>query len=352
MGEQAPDEQGRLTGYTTYEMITKDNEGEAHVHTLHARRYAVDPSEEIRGAFITQAAPTEIHPTDHTSPTRPYELIAVLPDIQYGFRRISEDHFEPLHDPRAMDVARLILADQRPDTIILQGDILDFSELSKYEADSKHFGDTLQLSINGLHKYLAQLRADNPTARIIGLAGNHEARLAKSVLRHNAQLANIKRANMPEEWHVLSVPYLLRLDELGIEWYGGYPANEYEHSDNLLFVHGQKVRSGGSTAALMSKQYPDTNVIFGHVHRHEVHSRTDRKGRQFSAVTFGALCRNDGAVPSYYNGIEEHGEVVRRYEDWQQGAGLIRNYPDGYVEIVPIKIHHGTARVNGKEYTA
>lgn len=342
----------RLTGFTTYEMVTKDAEGEAHTHVLHARRFAIDSeqAEDVRNTFITQAEPTVINPTEAEIPHRDHELLAVLPDMQYGYRRVGEDRFEPLHDPRALRAAQLILKDIRPDTIILQGDLLDFSELSKYEADSKHFGDTLQLSINGLHRYLAQLRADNPDARMVGLAGNHEARLAKSVLRHNAQLADIKRANMPEEWHVLSVPFLLRMDELGIEWHGGYPANAYEHSPGLTFIHGQQTRSSGSTAALYSKQYPDTNLIFGHVHRHEVHSRTDRQGNQYSAVTFGALCRNDGAVPSYYNGIDEHGEVVKRYEDWQQGMGTIRNYPDGYIEIQPIKIHHGLARVNGKEY--
>lgn len=344
--------EGRLTGYTTYEMITKDNEGEAHTHVLHAKRYAIDPetSDEVRNAFITQAEPTAINYSTHEPVTRDHELIGVVPDLQYGFRRINEDVFEPLHDPRALEVARLVLADLKPDTIILQGDLLDFSELSKYEADSKHFGDTLQVSINGLHRYLASLRADNPDARMVGLAGNHEARLAKSVLRHNAQLANIKRANIPEEWHVLSVPFLLRLDELGIEWHGGYPANEYRHSDTLTFIHGQQVRSGGSTAALYSKQHPDTNVVFGHIHRNEVHGRTDRDGNQYAAISFGALCRNDGSVPSYHNGIEEHGRVVKRYEDWQQSMGILREYPDGYLEVQRVDIQNGVARLNGKEY--
>ena len=344
----------RLYNETEYEMVTKDAEGEAHVHTLHARRYAVGSPEDesLRDIFITQAEPTVINPSKGRAVKRDHELIVDLPDIQYGFRRISDERYEPLHDPRALDVARLVLKDLKPDTIILQGDLLDFSELSKYEADSKHFGATLQLSINGLHKYLAQLRADNPTAKMIALAGNHEARLAKSVLRHNAQLANIKRANMPEEWHVLSVPFLLRLGELGIDWYGGYPANEYRHTPNLTFVHGVAVRSSGSSAAAYSKAHPDTSVVFGHVHRIEAHSRTDRDGIQHSAVTFGSLCRNDGAVPSFYNGIDEHGEVVTRYEDWQQGLGIIRVYPDGNNEFQPVQINRGKARVNGKEYEA
>jgi predicted phosphodiesterase len=347
------EEQGRLVSTSDWEVVTKDAEGEAHVHKLVGHRYAIDhPVDEndIRGTFVTQAAPSIITRIDREPVTRNHELIAVIPDLQYGFRRIDENVFEPLHDPRALQVARMILADLKPDTIILQGDLLDFSELSKYEADSKHFGDTLQVSINGLHRYLASLRADNPNARMVGLAGNHEARLAKSVLRHNAQLANIKRANMPEEWHVNSVPFLLRMDELGIEWYGGYPANEYRHSNTLTFIHGQQTRSSGSTAALYSKQHPDTNVVFGHVHRQESHSRTDRNGNQYSAISFGALCRNDGAVPSYYNGIDEKGHVVKRYEDWQVGMGLLREYPDGYLEVQPISIRDGVVRLDGKEY--
>jgi len=342
--------ESRLVSHATWEILHKDKEGEGHVTLLHGYRYDDTPAPEgIENVFITQAEPTQINYSPASPVQRDHELIAVVPDIQYGFRQVDEV-FQPLHNQQALDVARLILADLRPDLIVLQGDLMDFSEVSRYEADSPHFASTLQVSLNGLHKYLASLRADNPQSRIVGLEGNHEARLSKTILRHNAQLAGIKRANIPEEWNLISLPFLLRFDELGIEWYSGYPANEYRYSDNLTFVHGQAVRSSGSSAAKYSADYPDTNVIFGHIHRQESHSRTTRNGEHLQAQTFGTLSSIEGAVPSYHNGVDNKSKVVKRFENWQVGLGIIRAYQDGYLEIQPVRIKDGVARINGKEY--
>lgn len=359
--------QPRLVSHSTWEVATNHKEEGVQVHTLHGYRYDDLPApESYENVFITQAEPTKIYPSEAAPVERDHKLIAVVPDIQFGYRHVGQvpykitdgpkadynaaEQYQPLHDPRAMHAAQMIMKDLRPDTIVLQGDLLDFSELSRYEADSPHFADTLQMSINGMHRYLAQLRADNPQAEMVGIAGNHEARLAKSILRHNAQTAGIKVANSPESWNVLSAPFLLRMGELGISWYGGYPANEFEYSHNLLFIHGQQTRSSGSTAALYSQKYPDTNVIFGHVHRFESHSRTDRRGNHLQSVTFGTLARIDGVVPSYGNGVDDHSQPVKRYENWQQGMGLVRVYDDGYIEMQPVRIKNGMARVGGVEY--
>jgi hypothetical protein len=316
------------------------------VHTTNQSYESVP--EGIEQPFITQAAPTKITPSRAKPVEREHEVFGVLPDIQYGYREIQGELI-PTHDEKAMAVARLVLKDARPNHIVLNGDNLDFANLSKYEADSNHFANTLQPSLDGMHRYLAELRADHPDADIHYLGGNHEARLVKTVLRYTAQLANIKPANMPDSWNVLSVPYLLRLDELGVNYYGGYPANEYENG-NLLFIHGQSVRSGGSTAELYSKKYPEHNVFFGHVHRLEMHTRTRRNGEYLVSATFGTLADTTGSLPSYGNGVDDRGNIVKHQENWQQGMGIIRRYASQDIEVTPILIQDGTARLQGRQY--
>jgi metallophosphoesterase superfamily enzyme len=336
--------EGRLV--SSWEAITKDNEGEAHVHTLH--KYDHLP-EVPKDAFITQAPPIKITPSKSKPVERGHRLIAVLPDEQIGYRNIRGELI-PLHDERAMSVARSILRDLRPDTIVGNGDTGDQAELSRFTPDSDHFIRTLQPTIDRQSRWDAELAADNPNAKRVRLAGNHD-RLTKFILKNTMQLYGLRRANMPEELPVLTIPYLVRAEETGWQYITGYPANEFRYADDLVFVHGNKVRSGGSTAELMSKTYQGRSVVFGHVHRHESHSTTDWKGNYHTAVSFGTLARIDGVVPSYGNGVDDHGNPVERYENWQNGIGVIYDYQDSY-EFNFIPIINGVARYRGKQYGA
>jgi len=151
----------------------------------------------------------------------------------------------------------------------------------------------------------------------------------------------IRKANAPETWPVLSVPYLLRLDELGVEYIGGYPAGIYWLNDRLACIHGSKVRSSGSTAALVVDD-ERVSTIFGHVHRIELAYKTRRVragARTSLAASPGTLARIDGAVPSTKGSTDPLGRPVPAVENWQQGVGVV-TYEDGdrpfALELVPI----------------
>lgn len=338
----------RLSGYTEYEMVTKNAEGEAEVHKLRADRYVADGGEQDN-PFITQAPPVKITPSRAKPLQRDHKVYASIPDEQIGYRNINGE-LVPIHDERAMKIARMILKDVRPDVIVAQGDTLDFAELSRFAPDSDHFVGTIQASIDRAATWDAELAADHPHAEKVRLAGNHD-RLTKFILKHTMALYGIKRGNAtPEEWPLLSIPYLVRAEETGWNYVTGYPANEYQPEDDLVFVHGNKVRSGGSTAELMSKTYPERNVVFGHVHRQESHARTNYLGKYITAITFGTLARIDGIVPSFGNGVDERGQVVERYENWQRGIGIIRKFGVGKYLFETIPIHDDGAYYNGKHY--
>lgn len=332
--------------YGSWETVARDAEGNPHVFTLHRDTYKVRPVQpDIEDLLIRRAPPLKITPSRAKRTETDHILIASIPDEQIGYRNINGE-FIPMHDERAMRAARLLLKDLRPHFIVGQGDTIDMGEISRYDADSNHFAHTLQKSIDRAAEWDAELSADHPDAIKIRLAGNHD-RLAKFVLKHAAQLYGLRRSG--EQQPVLSTAYLVRADETGWDYVTGYPAAEFQYKDDLVFVHGDKVNSSGSTAAKMSAAYPDRNVVFGHVHRHELHARTNHRGQYFTAATFGTLARIDGVVPSYHNGVTDDGRVVERYENWQQGIGLVRDYGTVYgFEFVPIV--DGIAYYNGRRY--
>jgi len=339
----------RVTRVNVWQGFIKNSEGEIETVDLASAQYIPKPDAENH--LLRQAAPTNIRPSRSKAKPRNYTLLASIPDIQVGYRNINGE-LVPIHDERAIRVARLILADKKPDIIVDQGDGMDLSELSKYEPDSVHFVNTLQAAIDRRHQIYAELRADNPNSDIYEIDSNHIARLGKFILKNTPQLAQIRRAGRKDEWPIISYPSMLRLDELGVKWISGYPAAHYEYKDDLIFIHGKEVRSGGSTAEMYSKKYPDTNVVFGHVHRQESHTRTTRAGHYLTAITFGTLAKTDGHVPSYHNAVNDHNQVVKVQENWQQGLGLIYDYGDGNYQFDTIRIKDGKAFYNGKEYRA
>ena len=338
-----------LTEHNTWQVVAKDSDNEPHVFDLEGKKYK--KTVDVEELLIRQAPPLRITPSRTRIPEREHRVIVDLPDIQMDFYHDLEGERHPTHDERALKVARMICQDLKPNVIVIGGDNVDMAALSRFEKDSLRFSapEALQLAIDGLSNFLGHLRSENPQSRIIMLEGNHDKRLSKYVLKHAEKLYGLKRANSRNEYPVNTFPFLLRLEDMKIEYASGYPANEVWLEDDLVFVHGDRVRSSSSTAELYSKDY-DNDVIFHHIHRHEMHSRTTKTGRFITAASFGTLASIEGDVPSYGNGIDDRGNVVPKYENWQQGMGVILQYPDGYREMHPIHIRNGQARFLGREY--
>lgn len=283
---------------------------------------SAEPQQEI----IREAPPTIIKPAKTVRKQSKDKRAIIVPDLQGGFRRIGEE-LEPIHDERVVEVGLQIIRHAQPDLIVLNGDNLDFPDLSHYMPDSNHFQVVMQATIDRVHEILATMRASAPDAEIVYLAGNHEARLNKQILKHNMHLWGIKRPKAGDDYSWLSVGHLLNLQELDIRYISGYPANSYLINDRLQAVHGDRVRSNGSTAPAYANQ-EELSTIYGHVHRREAYARTNRMGRVIMGLSYGTWARTDGAVPSYGNGVDDEGRIVPRQENWQNGLGFIE-YQNG-----------------------
>lgn len=290
---------------------------------------------------IRKVPPVIIRPAKVTRAKSRDKKAIIVPDLQGGYRRRGEE-LEPIHDEFVVDVGLQIIRHTQPDLIVLNGDNLDFPDLSRFPADSAHFQQVMQATLDRVHEILCEMRASAPDADIVWLAGNHEHRLNKQILQHNSHLWGIKRPGRIDEDSWLSVAHLMNLadPELNVQYISGYPANYYKINDRLQAVHGQKVRSSGSSAHAYAKD-EELSTIFGHVHRMETHSRTNRLGRVVTAMSFGTWARIDGAVPSYGNGVDDNGNIVTRYENWQNGMGFVE-YQDGDkpFQYQPIHIDH------------
>ena len=286
-----------------------------------------------------------------------HKVWSVLPDPQIGYRHI-DGKWLPFHDEAAMDVALQITNwlyyNDRVDGVINLGDFLDLPSQGRFEQEAA-FAGTTQAAFDRGHKFLQEQRAAiGPDAEIVLIEGNHDRRMEKFIMINAASAWGLKRANI-DELPVMSIPYLLRLDEIGVEYIDAYPAGAYWLTDNLRAIHGNKVRSGGSTAAAYTNADPHISTIFGHVHRQELQSKTvfDRDGYIKSiAVSPGCLCRVDGAVPSVNGSTKVDGRPATYWENWQQGVTVVTidEHDEPFFEMV--QINSGVAWFRGQKFTA
>ena len=330
----------------TWEVAMRGQDGEWDTTTLHSYEHLPDEP-------LWQAERAQIRPSKAKPVVRPYKSLLVFSDAQMGFRRVldydtKEYSLVPLHDERALKIAQMICKDLRPDEIINLGDTFDGAEFSRFKPDSTHFHNVTAPTMQRIHDFYAQLRADNPQAKITEVDSNHNLRIDKAILENIPQLANFTRPG--ENKPMMVYEYMANLEHLGVDFISGYGAAEYEYKDDLAFIHGTLAGVNGIGNRL-AKQNPDRNIVQGHNHRAERYLHTDRKGRQLGAFVVGALCRTDGTVPSFHNGVNHQNYPVKYQENWTQNLLHIMDY-DGYYQFDDIAIVDGKAFYNGREYYA
>lgn len=255
----------------------------------------------------------------------------VVPDSQNGYRRDFETGFlDPMHDRLAWDVVVQAAEKIQPDVVVLLGDMLDLADWSdKYVAGPDMYYTT-QPTVIELAWWIGQLRKACPKdCEFVYLEGNHEQRMDRAILKHIPSAYGLKSSGGDSV--SLSVPSLLNLEEMGVDYYDGYPNSEYWLTDNIKFSHGTVVRQGGGKTSSEVIKTSEVTQGFGHIHRLELSSRTvhGRDGaRTVYAFSPGTICRLDGVVPGY-----------KKLNDWQQGMAVVQysdDNSDHTIQLIPI----------------
>ena len=274
------------------------------------------------------------------TPKRDLKLDVILPDAQVGFKRdLNTGKLTPLHDLKAIAIATEIIKDLKPDRIIMLGDMLDLPDWSTHFVRSPEFYFTTQPSINWLSSWISELR---PYCKeMVYIEGNHEKRMIDSIVQNTIQAYGIKPANEPDVPDLMSVPYMLGLHKMGVEYIGDYPHGEYYINDNHVCIRGNKVGAKSGQSVMKMLDSPRISLIQGHVHRLEMAHKTvwtHGNPKIYQAISCGTLARIDGIVPG----------GGTRY-NWQQGLGIVE-YDEERFQIDTVGIYNGKSIFRGKVY--
>ena len=289
-------------------------------------------------------------------PNRQIWRMVVLPDPQFGFRRVGpyDPRLISFHDRDALDVALQITQAIQPDEMAFLGDVMDFPDLSEKFIKEVEFTNLLLPSLMEAGWWLAQFRIAAPDAIGIYLEGNHERRIYTSTVNNMRAMYGVRKINFGgvrkelvtlADDPVYSVPNLLSLDQLNIDYIEGYPDGRYWLNKALRIEHGRVARGEHQSTVKATVKDRSESVIMGHIHRIEMATKTlyERDStRPVTAFSPGCLCKIDGTVPG-----------SGKNSQWQHGMAVIEYEPKGtYFNIIPIFINNGEAIYNGQFYTA
>ena len=347
------EEIGRLSRVSMWQGLTKNDDGEAELHDLYGFRIEPTWADGPEWPVVQQAAPVRLPPIKaKPKPSNGSRVTVILPDPQIGFRRIDSE-LTATHDEAAMAVSLKVAKAAQPDRIVNLGDHIDLPEWSSKFLVTPEFVETTQPALDEGHRFLARQVAICDDVDL--LEGNHDDRLAISVAANASAALRLRpAATPPDTWPVLSMQSLLRIDDLGVTYHDGYPANRTkltagtDEQTPLYAIHGEALDV--AKAAKMARQ----SYVQGHIHRRAMHCETyEVDGRPIVVMVWspGCLSRIDGAVPSTKSAKTRQRHLTR-WENWQQGMGVVTEHDDGSwsAEIVPI--HRGEAWWRGKVYEA
>lgn len=175
---------------------------------------------------------------------------------------VFNDVQAPYQDPITIGLILRAIKDIQPDVIIINGDLIDFYSISKFNPDPKRRLQ-LQDDIDCTVDLLGQVKQAAPKAKRIVTAGNHEDRLRAYLWTKATELSSLRDLDIRKQ---------LRLDYLGID-FAPYDSI-VKINDVFKIEHGDSVskHSGWTAKAMYEKR--GGNGMCGHSHRKGDHLKT------------------------------------------------------------------------------
>ena len=241
------------------------------------------------------------------------KLFAIAGDLQY-----------PFLDMKAWKVFLEVVKSEQPDGVILNGDILDFYQISNYPKDPKR-STTIDKDLEGVKKYILDpLQFINERW---WMDGNHDQRLERYLIKNAPALKWLPKQK------AITIPNLLNLHEEGWVY---KPYGDYYQLGKLWVLHGFMVRQHSGLTARAHFDRLGTSVIINHTHRLGTYYSTNARGPHIS-VENGCLCL---LKPDWM-----------QYPNWQQGFSLVHfNTSSGFFNIQQLPILQRKVVIFGKRF--
>ena len=256
---------------------------------------------------------------------------------------VISDHHAPHHEPTFHRLFLEYLRDAQPGLIEVNGDLLDFSTISRHR-ERDGYAQSVNECLDAGFGILRDYREVCPDSQIRFKRGNHSERIQNLILDQAPGLHNVRPAN--EDTPALSLRRLLHLDELHVEYIDEpWDQAKTRLSKKLTARHGFST-SKNAGDAMLDKLSGST--IQGHDHRLGMTFRTEHPSddddplRVRMGVQGGCACVIPGGL-GYVNGGQPN---------WQNGCMGFRIWPDGDFHTSPgVYVKGRFLAPNGERYT-
>ena len=217
---------------------------------------------------------------------------------------INDVHL-PYHSIPAVTAALDFAKKEKPDCVLLNGDILDFFGLSRFIKDPKKrsFADEL----NAFKDFFNILDKHFPQAKKVLKIGNHEERYEHFLWTKAGELAGVEEFELANIIKARANGIEVVKDKKIINYYG------------LNIIHGHEFSSGFFSPVNIARGLylrGKTSAIQGHNHQTSEHTETDMNGKITTTWSVGALCE---LHPAY-----------APINKWNHGFAMIDAAPDGF----------------------
>ena len=213
-------------------------------------------------------------PESHQEKREPF----VLPKVCNNILLISDLHI-PYHDIEAITIALDYGKKENVNTIFINGDLIDNSQVSRFEKDMKK--RSVKQEFDATKEFLVQLRANFPDASIYWLKGNHCVRWEKFLEQKVREIWDDPYFHLEERLR-LNEQRVQILDDTVLVKAGKLSITHGHHIFKGIFVPVSPARG----AFLRAKQ----SVIVGHLHRSSYHTEMDLDGKVIGCWSTACLC--------------------------------------------------------------
>lgn len=167
---------------------------------------------------------------------------------------LSDIHL-PFEYTNLLNASLEIIKDEKIDTLVLGGDIVDFYNVASWTIDKTALKITEEFDY--VFEFLSKIRKMFPKQEILYIEGNHEERFIKFIFKKADVFAPLIQRE-------LSIPSILQLDKFNIEY-----KNEPFPIGKLFYLHGHEKKTMGQIVhiALTTLRWLNRSFICGHFHR-------------------------------------------------------------------------------------
>lgn len=229
---------------------------------------------------------------------------------QYKNWLVLSDLHVPYHNNRAISQMLNYGINKNIDAILLNGDVLDFYMLSKFNPDPRK--RDLQQELISLEQLVDVLRNIAP---VFYKLGNHEERFEHYMIRNAPVLLHTKEYQLANLLQCYAKNVEIITDQR-IVYIGHLPV-----------LHGHEVRLSGVSVNPARSLFLKTKktALCGHLHRSSQHNETTLDGKLISTWSTGHFG-------------EEHPKYAR-INNWNHGGARIEVDDSGAFEVINLRLH-------------